>query len=358
MVFMINKFLIRITMKNICKYLMMALMSLVLFASCENFMDRHQEYLEGGEIIYSPKPRSIQFNAGMDKIEFVCLMENATNVKTIDIFYTNKDNKKDSLIIQVNLSTGLNEVRTILPNMGEKSYTFTVRTTDINGNHSLITSGVGTSYGDTFLKTLSNRFANKVEYSNKNGVVTWGLAPPSYVGSELIYISGSGVTDTVIVLPNETSTSRPVDINGYVKYRSVYKPEPTALDVVYGEWTTGKKWIDAIFHSGSYSIWFAGNGTPAGWDATKIELPFDEANPFVYVYEGALQGGEIKMPTVRGNWDTYTVRPMVASGSITSTEMQIYPGGTDLKWVVQGSEAGNYRVTINLNEMKIYFVKQ
>jgi len=38
--------------------------------------------------------------------------------------------------------------------------------------------------------------------------------------------------------------------------------------------------------------------------------------------------------------------------------MQIYMGGTDLKWVVQGSEAGNYRVTIDLNEMKIYFVKQ
>jgi hypothetical protein len=353
---MSDKFLMIITMRNMCKYLMMTLMCLFIFASCENFMDIHQEYLEGGEIVYAPKPLAIQFNAGMDKIEFVCLMENGTNVKTIDIYYTNKDNKKDSLILPVSLSTGLQTVSTILPNMGEKSYTFTVRTTDSNGNKSLNTTGVGTSYGDTFLKTLSNRFVNKADYSNKNGVVTWGLAPQSYVWSELIYISGAGVQDTLIVLPDETTSTRPVDLNGYIKYRSVYKPEPTALDVVYGEWATGGKWVDAIFGGGAYSLWFAGNGTSAGWDATKIELAYDPENPFIYVYEGTLQSGEIKMPTVRGNWDTYTVRPMVASGSITSTEMQIYPGGTDLKWVVQGSEAGNYRVTIDLNEMKIYFV--
>ncbi len=40
----------------------------LLITSCEDFMDVHKEYIEGGEIIYAPKPDSIAFIAGKERI--------------------------------------------------------------------------------------------------------------------------------------------------------------------------------------------------------------------------------------------------------------------------------------------------
>ncbi|MDR3246163.1 MAG: SusF/SusE family outer membrane protein [Prevotellaceae bacterium] len=346
-------------MKNICKYLMMTLMSLFVFASCENFMDRHQEYIEGGEIIYASKPLAIQFNAGREQIEFLCLMENATNVKSIDIFYNNKDNKKDSLIIPVNLSTGLQTVRTILPDMGEKSYTFTVRTTDINGNHSLNTSGVGTSYSELFLSALSNRFNTATLTNASAGAVeiNWPIAPGYLIGTELVYRNKNGRDTTLFILPTTTKTGITDAAPAYVhpniisefKYRSVYKYESTAMDTVFGDW----------IRSSFLTLWLAGDATTAAWDGTKIPMYYNPANPGVYEYTGPLTASkELRFLTIRGDFSTYNIRPMVANGSIQNNDLQIYTGGTDLKWKTLANEAGTYKITVNLNEMKVYFVKQ
>jgi hypothetical protein len=347
-------------MKNICKYLMMALMSLFLFASCEDFMDKHQKYIEGGEIIYASKPLTIQFNAGFEQIEFICLIENATNVKTIDIYYTNKDNKKDSLIIPVNLSTGLNEVRRILPDMGEKSYTFTVRTTDINGNHSLNMNGVGTSYGDTFLNTLPNRLVNIGTLINAAGdaEVSWSLAPNYLIGTEMVYKKKNGVDTTIFIPPTENMTlftdAAPAYIHPNIisdfKYRSLYMFEPTAMDTVYGNW----------LKSSFFSLWLAGNATIAGWVGNVISMPYNPENPGVFEYIGPLSGGtrRLRFLTIRNDFSTYNVRPMVVDQPITNNDLQIYSAGNDWAWLVQSAETGTYKITVNLNEMKVYFVKQ
>jgi hypothetical protein len=331
---------------------MIALMGLFLFASCENFMDIHKEYLEGGETVYSSKPLEIIFNGGIDKIEFICLMENATNVKTIDIFYTNTNNRPDSLIIPVSLNIGYDTVRTVMPNMGEKNYNFTVRTTDINGNKSLNVTGSGASYGPDFLSTLTSRVGNPGAYTATSGTINWSVIPASVAWSELAYIDRRTNEEiTIKIMPNQSSTALPYVYSIY-KYRSVFMPEPASIDTIYGAWT------EASFLP-KYTLWMAGDATVAAWDANKqVEMPFDESNPWVYVYEGALTPNEIKILFTKGDWNGNTIRPMVASGSIQSTEYQIYAGGTDLKWKVLPDEIGNYKIIVNMNEQKIYFELQ
>ena len=42
--------------------------SVLSITSCDDFMDVHKEYIEGGEIIYAPKPDSLRFIAGKERI--------------------------------------------------------------------------------------------------------------------------------------------------------------------------------------------------------------------------------------------------------------------------------------------------
>jgi hypothetical protein len=104
-------------------------------------------------------------------------------------------------------------------------------------------------------------------------------------------------------------------------------------------------------------IYFIGSATVAGWDFS-LSVQWDDSNPGVYVYEGPLFEGEMKLHTDT-NWGG-CFRPMVANGSISSTEVQYtyYESERgDLKWVVTSEEAGDYRVTLDVSEMKIYFEK-
>jgi hypothetical protein len=105
-------------------------------------------------------------------------------------------------------------------------------------------------------------------------------------------------------------------------------------------------------------IYPVGDATTVGWDITgaKLSIPWDDANPGMYVYEGPLKAGELKIHS-NTNWSSGAFRPMVANGSISSTEVQ-FMVEPDLKWKIQESEAGNYRITLDVSEMKIYFEKQ
>ena len=89
-------------MKRIYSLLAFILCVSVL-SSCDDFMDVHKEYIEDGEIIYAPKPDTISFVAGKERILFHCRTYNAPNVKSVDIYW---NDGLDSLIIPVSLGAG------------------------------------------------------------------------------------------------------------------------------------------------------------------------------------------------------------------------------------------------------------
>jgi len=134
--------------------ILVIVLALSCFAACENFMDVHEEWIKDGEIIYAPKIDSLSFIAGRERLEFRHWLYKSPNVRTVNLYW---NDGADSLIISVNPSAGLDSVFRIVPNMPERSYTFTVRTTDMFGHKSLFRSGFGTSYGDNYEKSLNDR---------------------------------------------------------------------------------------------------------------------------------------------------------------------------------------------------------
>ncbi len=103
-------------------------------------------------------------------------------------------------------------------------------------------------------------------------------------------------------------------------------------------------------------LYMVGNGCPVGWDienAIRLEWDADEA---AYVYEGELMEGEIKFPT-RKDWSSDSLMPPT-NGARPGEDnaVSLHPGGSpDHKWYIP--EAGNYRMILDVNDMKITFEK-
>ncbi|MDR2627012.1 MAG: SusF/SusE family outer membrane protein [Dysgonamonadaceae bacterium] len=108
------------------------------------------------------------------------------------------------------------------------------------------------------------------------------------------------------------------------------------------------------------NIYPVGTATTADWNLGNLSVPWDDANPGKYVYEGPLKEGEFKIHS-ENNWSSGAFRPTQINesgfGNINSTEVQ-FAVSPDWKWFVNASEAGNYRITLDVNAMKIYFDKQ
>lgn len=216
-------------------YSLVALVISVLsFTSCDDFMDVHKEYIEGGEIIYAPKPDSVNFIAGEGRLLFNCRTYNAPNVRSIDVYW---NDGLDSLIIPVELNTGYDSISVILDNMEEKSYTFTIRTTDNFGHKSLFVTDFGTSYGDTYRATLNDRGIKSLFLSDVEGTVEWYSAPLHLVRNEIRYIRNDGSQTTVEISSVDNLTKLPgVKPGSTFEYRSLYIPEEAAIDTFATAW--------------------------------------------------------------------------------------------------------------------------
>ncbi len=220
-------------------------MAFAFLVSCEDFMDIHQEYVEGGEIIYAPKTDSIAFIAGRERILFRFWLYNSPNVKSVNLYW---NNNQDSLIVPVTPTTGLDSMDIILPDMSEKSYTFNVHTVDKYGHPSLTMTDFGTSYGDFFQNSLSNRRIKDVSITDEGGKISWYSAAENLVANEVRYEKADGTTAVIRMPAKANSVLCPgAKTSSVFEYRSLYIPEEEAIDTFAVEWTSYEKPFPSMY---------------------------------------------------------------------------------------------------------------
>lgn len=231
-------------MKKIYSLLVFAL-CILSFSSCEDFMDIHKEYIEGGEIIYAPKPDTVSFIAGKGRILFKCRAYNSPNVKSINLYW---NERLDSLIIPVSLSAGYDSLEVVLDNMIEKSYTFNIQLEDNFGHKSLSVTDFGSSYGDFYQSTLIDRRVKKISLSDNGGLIDWYSAGEGLVANEIKYTKSNGA-QTVIRMPAKDYSVLCPDLKAgsQFEFRSLYIPEEEAIDTFYTEWSKYEEDFPAIY---------------------------------------------------------------------------------------------------------------
>ena len=119
-----------------------------------------------------------------------------------------------------------------------------------------------------------------------------------------------------------------------------------------------KSTLDFIYHPEYESIFMVGDATPGGWeiaDATPLEWIENSAQ---FVYEGPLKVGELKFAAGEASWDVpFYMATVAGQENLSVTGMQfVEPGGVDYKWKI--TDAGNYKITLDIDKLSIKFVKQ
>lgn len=224
---------------------LLILIALSFLVACEDFMDIHQEYIEEGEVIYSPKTDSIAFIAGRERILFRFWLYNSPNVRSVNLYW---NNDLDSLVVPVTPSTGLDSMDVILPGMPEKSYTFHVHTLDKYGHSSLEVTDFGTSYGEFFQNSLTNRRIKTVSITDLGGEINWYSAAENLVANEIRYLKNDGTTAVVSMPAAGNSVLCPdAKTASNFEYRSLYVPEEEAIDTFAVEWAQYDTPFPAIY---------------------------------------------------------------------------------------------------------------
>ena len=269
-------------------------MALVLSILCSLFSCKKQdavykEYLVLNGRKYPQRPDSLTIFAGYNRLRLRWLKAKDPSVVFAKVYW---NNYTDS--IEVDLKSAPDTVVVDIANLGEATYTFNVVTFDSRGNKSMPAEISGTSYGDNFLISATDRtYLSATRDDDMNGTIKWNTRTADLAYTEVRYKTNSGGTDTVKISPAERYLTCPdIKPGELFEYRSVFLP-PKGIDFITREWQTSSKpflyfypratWT-AEAKNGNHNWNDGGGGSPAlvfdgrdntGWHS-KVGTPFPQ----------------------------------------------------------------------------------
>lgn len=202
--------------------------------SCTD-IDDYKKYIENGEISYTGKIEGVEVHPGYQRIELMGLLMSDPKVTAVKLYW-NAD--KDSALVEVNRTAGVDTVRFLLGNMEENVHSFTLYTLDAKGNRSVPVNKTGKVYGQKYILSLSNRLVRHAEVNDAGLKMIFGDA--SYlngiVATEVSFFDKQDQAMKMLVpasSSNDTILLANYKENSPVYYRSLYLPEPICIDTFY-----------------------------------------------------------------------------------------------------------------------------
>jgi len=220
------------------KYLSIILISLFTVLACSEMNDKHDFYLQEGEIIYIGRVDSAKILPGHNRF---LLRYWITDMRTKELLiYWNQMENSLMVPIPVHQSTDsidvlIGDKENIIP---EGNYTFQLVSSDGGNLRSIVFERLGNVYGPQFASTLSNRFVKSVDYNPDKQEVTISWGEPSSskeIGVEITYFTGE--EKNVVLYTNGEMDSKmvlnDVDVEKGVSYKTIFLPEPIAIDTFF-----------------------------------------------------------------------------------------------------------------------------
>lgn len=234
------------------RWLMLILMlGTIQLTSCGKQDDIYKEFLKGGEKVYTGRADGLTSYAGNGRILLTWQLVSDPKITKCKVFW---NDKKDSSVLAVQKTANTDTIRLTLNNLSEGAYTFQVYNYDNAGHSSIKSEVIGTVYGDTYAASISNRPINNATYAaaTKTATINWFGVSPQAVKVEITYTDATTGNDVLLVdvpvLNPKRLSDPPAFINtttlpNYkagtpVKYRTGYKPEVTAIDIFYTDYST------------------------------------------------------------------------------------------------------------------------
>lgn len=217
-------------------------------ASCDGMDTHYKDFIKDGPIVYIGKVDSLKAFAGRDRIQIEWRKLLDPRAKTATIFW---ENGTKSVEVQLELGK---DMKYVIDGLAEGSYIFDVYTYDGLGNTSIKSETTGTVYGAGYEKLLFNSQIKSAVLKNKILTVTFAAPQDNtLIGSEIRYINTDGEEETANLVyrtvikgdeesgePDKVVINTKIEIKNLlgkrIEFRSVYLPEPTAIDYFYTDY--------------------------------------------------------------------------------------------------------------------------
>lgn len=236
-------------------------------AGCGEMDATYEDYLEGGEAIYTGRADSLEAHPGYQRIALSWLLISDPKITYCTVYW---NNGADSLRVPVERSAGVDTINVLLENMEEGVYTFDIYTGDDKGHLSLKNSVIGRVYGEEYVAALPHMPYSRAKWSEDKTRIKWGFKEGNAIvtGVELNYQDLSGVEQRLVVYPDSTETIMEDHKKGTeFNYRTWYLPDSTAIDTLHTEFTAVTPVIEREMDKSAFAEYILPSDAPSayGW---------------------------------------------------------------------------------------------
>ena len=229
---------------TVMKLVVLTAFSLVAFFACTDTFEVHEQYIEGGEVIYTSKVNDLVALSGNKRIKLVGTITNAFSVNEILVTWNSGQDSKT--FPYTNSAEVTDTLELIIDDLEEKSYQFQVISKNSGGNNSVASTVFGNVYGDIFQTTLSAREVNSTSYNiaTQTGYANLKLPTNLTRNTEVKYTNSDGNEVVVDAMEDNSQIALPqVDLTEPFSYRTFYVPSAkdalgneTSLDSFVSPW--------------------------------------------------------------------------------------------------------------------------
>ena len=260
------------------------------FTSCKDQDGIYKEWVIPGGIVYPEKTNGLTGYAGHNRVMLEWVAPKDPSVQKAIISWNSGD---QSMEINYADYAGQDTIKVYIPELEERSYTFSIKNYDDKGNISMTSEVSKAPYAANWLASCSERSIESVEVLNGIGYVQTGFTTDNMVYTEYRYVTSDGET---VILDEKQINDRTVQLpdakpGTRLEYRSYYVPTE-GLDTICNEWRKYSKPISGLldnsgfFATATESRWpegprliFDGKETSAGlWQGNSRKYPI-----FVFV---------------------------------------------------------------------------
>ena len=235
--------------KNI--FLLLILLTSVLFTSCSKMNDLHNVYLEQGERVYVGRPDSVKAFPGINRVNFNYWVSDP-KAKKMKIYW---DNRLDSAILDITSSLTDEPGVFQIENLDAKNYNFEIVTYNDSWKNPSIPLEVLTDvYSEKYLSRLFPRIIEYATYITTDSVYVSFMKPTEKsIVSFISYINTAGLIVNKIV-PNDTNFITLGNFKSSIDIHTNFLPFKEALDTLK---SIPKRFssIDFKLNKSSYKRW-------------------------------------------------------------------------------------------------------
>lgn len=205
------------------------------FTSCTKMNAHYDELLEDGEIIYTAKADSVQVYPGKERAGLYFILSSGSRLSYYTIYW---NEGKDSMVYPINKNSNNDTFYTVINDLAEGYYDFSIYTGDDAGHRSIQVQASGRVYGEKYQSSLQNRAVVSARWIDGFTTLTWQQANIGLAGINLRYTDTLGKEIQRYIPPNEDTTRiKDLKKGSSIEYQSLYLPDSAAIDTFYTDYT-------------------------------------------------------------------------------------------------------------------------